>query len=71
MPLLDLPTRLVCLSPKELSAQYMGEWLKSFDPPIIVRVEDNNVLLDDRTIQDNEMKTIVKAIRQLAEKHLR
>ena len=71
LPLLDLPTRLVCLSPKELSAQYMGEWLKSFDPPIIVRVEDNNVLLDVRTIQDNEMKTIVKAIRQLAEKHLR
>ena len=67
MPLLELPTRLLCLKPKKLSAQYITEQLRAFDPPVIVRVDQDNVLLDVRTIQDNEMGVVVKAIKELAE----
>lgn len=67
MPLLELPTRLLCLKPKKLSAQYITEQLRAFDPPVIVRVDQDNVLLDVRTIQDNEMGLVVKAIKELAE----
>jgi L-seryl-tRNA(Ser) seleniumtransferase len=67
LPLLDLPTRLVCLTPQGLSAHYMDEWLKSFDPPIIVRVENDQVVLDPRTIQDNEIKTVARALQGLGE----
>jgi L-seryl-tRNA(Ser) seleniumtransferase len=66
LPLTDLPTRLLSLIPKKMSARSMDEWLKSYDPPIIVRVDQEKVILDVRTIQDNEMKTVAVAIKKLA-----
>jgi len=66
LPLQELPTHLLCLRPNKISAQYMDEWLKYYDPPIIVRVDQDNVLLDVRTVQDKEMKTVARAIKELA-----
>jgi L-seryl-tRNA(Ser) seleniumtransferase len=66
LPLTDLPTRLLSLIPKRLSARSMDEWLQSYDPPIIVRVDQDKVVLDVRTIQDNEMNTVAGAIKELA-----
>ena len=66
LPLLNLPTRLLRLIPEKMSAHSIGEWLKSFDPPIIVRVEQDSVLLDMRTIQDRELKTLAGAVKKLA-----
>ena len=66
LPLLELPTRLLRLNPKEMSTHFMGEWLKFYDPPIIVRLEQDNVLLDVRTIQDRELKIVSQAIKELA-----
>jgi L-seryl-tRNA(Ser) seleniumtransferase len=65
-PLLELPTRLLCLIPEKLSAHQMEEWLRSYTPPIIVRVEKDQVLLDVRTVQEGELKTAVEAIKALA-----
>jgi L-seryl-tRNA(Ser) seleniumtransferase len=65
-PLLELPTRMVCLAPKKKSARHMEEWLRSYTPAIIVRVEKDHVLLDLRTIQEKELKTVAQAIRNLA-----
>jgi L-seryl-tRNA(Ser) seleniumtransferase len=65
LPLLELPTHLLSLIPKKLSAHYMEEWLKSYNPPIIVRVEQDSVLLDVRTIQDKELKSVAQAIKEL------
>jgi hypothetical protein len=44
----------------------MDGWLRAYDPPIIVRVEHDNVFLDVRTIQDKELKIVAKAIKELA-----
>lgn len=66
MPLQKLPTRLLRLIPKKISSHFIDKWLKSYDPPIIVRVENDNVLLDVRTIQDIELKEVAQAIRDLA-----
>jgi L-seryl-tRNA(Ser) seleniumtransferase len=65
LPLLELPTHMLSLVPKRLSAHYMEEWLKSHNPPIIVRVEQDQVLLDVRTIQDKELKSVAQAIKEL------
>lgn len=65
-PLLELPSRLLCLIPKKLSAHYIEEWLRSYTPPIIVRLEKDNVLLDMRTIQEKELKTVAGAIKELS-----
>jgi len=66
LPLLSLPSSLLALSPTKLSAHAMEAWLRAYDPPIIARVEKEQVLLDVRTIQDREMKTAAEAIRTLA-----
>jgi len=65
MPLLELHTSLLRLSPVKMTAQHINETLKDFDPPIIVRVEQDSVLLDVRTIQDKELKTVAKAINEM------
>jgi L-seryl-tRNA(Ser) seleniumtransferase len=69
LPLLVIPTCLVCLVPKRLTAHEMETWLRSYDPPIIGRVEKEQVLLDVRTIQDKELKTVAEAVRALAMKN--
>jgi len=67
MPLFAMPTRLLCIKPGEFSAGRIEERLRGNDPPIIARVEKDQVLLDFRTIQEKEMKAVASAIRSLAE----
>lgn len=66
LPLLDLPSRAVCLSPGRLSSAFMEQRLRSHDPPVITRVEKEQVLMDVRTIQDRELKVAARAVRKLA-----
>lgn len=66
LPLFVLPSRLLCLQPGALPAHEMEAWLRSYDPPVIVRVEKDQVLLDVRTIQEGELKTMARAVRELA-----
>jgi L-seryl-tRNA(Ser) seleniumtransferase len=65
MPLMELHTRLLRLNPAKMTAHNINEKLKGYDPPIIVRVEQDSVLLDVRTLQDKELKTVAGAINGL------
>jgi L-seryl-tRNA(Ser) seleniumtransferase len=67
LPLLVIPTCLLALVPGRLSAHKIEQKLRDYDPPIISRVEKDQVLLDVRTVQDSELKTLAGAIRILAE----
>ncbi len=64
LPLEGIRTRLLCLSPKRLSASHIVDSLRSYDPPIIARLEKNQVLLDTRTIGDQELEIVATAIRK-------
>ncbi|MBN1627653.1 MAG: L-seryl-tRNA(Sec) selenium transferase [Deltaproteobacteria bacterium] len=66
LPLMEMPTRLLRLIPAGMSAHMMDEWLKSCPPPIIVRVEKDSVLMDVRTIADDELKTVAQAVKNMA-----
>jgi L-seryl-tRNA(Ser) seleniumtransferase len=66
LPLLELPSRLLCLVPKKMHSQFMERWLRTSEPPIVTRVEKEKVLFDVRTIQEKELKTAARAIRDLA-----
>jgi L-seryl-tRNA(Ser) seleniumtransferase len=66
LPLMDLPTRLLRLIPKKISAHFIDEWLKSCDPPIIVRIEQDHIVLDVRTVQDDEIRTVAQYLKELA-----
>lgn len=66
LPLQELPSRLLCLVPKKLSAQFMEKWLRAFDPPIITRLEKEKVRFDMRTLLDRDLKIVAEAIKNLA-----
>jgi len=68
MPLEEIQSRLLYISPRKLSAPYMIEFLRSYNPPIIARLEKDRILLDVRTIQEKELKIISEAIREISAK---
>jgi L-seryl-tRNA(Ser) seleniumtransferase len=65
LPLLAMPSCLVCLSPGRLSAHAIEEHLRTSDPPVIARVEKDRVLLDVRTIREEELRMVARAISAL------
>jgi len=67
LPLLVIPTCLVALVPGRLSANAIEQKLRDYDPPIISRVEKDQVLLDVRTVQEPELRILAGAIKVLAE----
>ncbi|MCF8144396.1 MAG: L-seryl-tRNA(Sec) selenium transferase [Deltaproteobacteria bacterium] len=66
LPLQELKSRLLCLIPGTLSSHQMELWLRSYDPPVIARLERDRVMLDIRTIQEGDFKVVVGAIRELS-----
>jgi len=69
MPLEEIRSRLLCISPRKLSATYIANALSSHNPPIIARVEKDQVLLDARTIQEKEITIVTEAIKILSTKN--
>ena len=64
-PSATLPTRLIAMTHKDLSADEFMKSLRESNPPIIARVEDGRVLLDLRTVfpeQDEAMVGVLKRI---------
>jgi len=68
MPLEEIQSRLLCISPRKLPAPYIVEFLRSYNPPIIARLEKDRILLDVRTIQEKELKIVSEAIREISAK---
>ena len=66
MPLEEIRSRLLCISPGKLSATHIANALSSSNPPIIARLEKDQVLLDARTIQEKEIKIVAEAIKILS-----
>ena len=57
-----LPTRVVAVTHKDLSADQLAARLRGGDPPIIVRVEDGRVLLDLRTVFPEQEADLAGAV---------
>jgi L-seryl-tRNA(Ser) seleniumtransferase len=61
-----LPTRLLAITAKALSADQLVARLRSGDPPIVARVEEGRVLLDLRTVFPEQDQSIVDALLKIA-----
>jgi L-seryl-tRNA(Ser) seleniumtransferase len=61
-PVQSLPTRVIALKPDEGSAHQLERRLREGKPPIIARVSKDEVLLDVRTIRDDEGNLVVAGI---------
>jgi len=65
-PTLELPTRLVAITPADGSPERLEQRLRAADPPVIARIAEGRVLLDPRTIRDDEEAFVAAALRGTA-----
>lgn len=65
LPAQYLPTKLVALTPKIMSADWLAAKLRENEPPIFARIAEDEVLLDVRTIGEDEAGTIEQAIKTI------
>ncbi len=62
-----LPTRLLSVQPSDLSAAQAERRLRRHDPPLLVRIEKDRLLLDLRTVFPDDDELIVQAFQSLLE----
>ncbi|HAK88262.1 MAG TPA: L-seryl-tRNA(Sec) selenium transferase, partial [Nitrospiraceae bacterium] len=55
LPEIEFKTFAVAVKPKKLSVNRLEERLRHGNPPIIARIKDNALIIDARTIGDNEV----------------
>lgn len=65
-PMHDLPTRLLVLRPTGRSAASYAEVLRRETPPVIVRIADDRVLVDLRTVDPQDDPTLTAALQRAA-----
>jgi L-seryl-tRNA(Ser) seleniumtransferase len=58
----ELPTRLIALTHRVLSATQLEARLRAFEPPIIGRIENDRVVLDLRTVTPEQDAMVVSAL---------
>jgi L-seryl-tRNA(Ser) seleniumtransferase len=61
-----LPTLLLAISSKDLSADELSSRLRGSDPPLIARVEEGRVLLDLRTVFPEQDRLVADAVTRAA-----
>ena len=62
LPELELPTYCVGLKHRSISAEKLAVRLREGDPPVICRIIKNMVLLDMRTVKDEEIRPLSEAV---------
>lgn len=65
VPAEALPSKLLSIRPKGMSAETLARKLRAYDPPILARIHQEAVLLDFRTIQPEEEGLVEKAIGEI------
>ena len=61
LPLLELEGPVVAL---EAQPESLARALRHGDPPVIARIHDGRVLLDPRTLSDDEVEPVAAAARR-------
>ncbi len=66
LPLADIPTTIVTLSPRTMSANDLEQRLRLGNPTIVARIRDGRVILDPRTLTSHEEKLVVTRLAEIA-----
>jgi L-seryl-tRNA(Ser) seleniumtransferase len=65
LPTQQIPTILVGIKNKKISASHMEEKLRKLEVPIIVRVDKDKILLDLRTVAEDDFAFIIEGLKQI------
>ena len=69
-PAVELPTFAVQLKPHKISVDKLVHQLRDSNPPLIVRVQQDTVLLDLRTLLPDEEKVVVRLLAEALSNHI-
>ena len=65
LPGRDIPSKLICLNPREISSDELAYKFRKNDPPIFTRVGREGVLIDFRTIFPDDVPHLVEAFKRI------
>ncbi len=65
MPEVELPSYVVEVIHRDLSSEAMAKALRQQERPIIVRLKDGKLLLDFRTVDEEEVVTMIEGFKKL------
>ncbi len=65
LPTQNLPTTVITIVPKNMSAQDLTIKLRRYQPPIIARIQNEQVLIDPRTLLKGEDAVLIQALSQI------
>lgn len=63
LPMEDIPTWVVAVTSQAHKVSDLEGSLRRADPPVIARIKDNRLILDMRTVSDEEVPLVVEAFR--------
>jgi len=66
LPLLELPGPAVAIDPGPAGADALAADLRAGDPAVVGRIHDGRLLLDPRTLTDDEAGDVARAVRAVA-----
>jgi L-seryl-tRNA(Ser) seleniumtransferase len=65
LPTQNLATTLVAIEPKKISAESLAKRLRLYETPVVARIQNNQVLIDPRTLRDDDDTVIIKAVTEI------
>ncbi len=63
LPLAEPETTLLALYPREISPETLAERLRRGEPPVVVRLQEEGVLIDPRTLMAGDEAILLEALR--------
>jgi L-seryl-tRNA(Ser) seleniumtransferase len=65
LPTQNLATTLVAIRPDKISAESLANQLRRYSTPIFTRIQNEQVLIDPRTLLSGDDKIIIKALLEI------
>ena len=65
LPARTIPSRVVAISSDHISAEKLAMRMRLASPPVFTRIEEDRVIIDARTVADDEVGMIRVACRQV------
>ncbi|SES74044.1 L-seryl-tRNA(Sec) selenium transferase [Natronincola peptidivorans] len=65
LPLEKLPTKVIKIKPKTISAAKLEESLRNYTIPIITRIQEDQIIIDLRTVREKDFYNISDALNKI------
>ncbi len=62
LPAQNLPTTLVAITPEGIGAEILAQRLRLHDTPVFTRIQNDQVLLDPRTLRAGDDEIVIEAV---------